>query len=63
MASKHLPPAPHSAEPWDGTDRDMHACIECQAYRGACTHRRWQATYVTALRATPQRCPGFRRKK
>lgn len=47
-----LPPAPHSAEPFDGTERDMVRCIDCRrAY--SCPR------VIPAMRTTPQRCANF----
>lgn len=49
-----LPPAPHKAEQWDGTDTGMHKCQDC-------TKRMGCKLFVPSI-TQPVRCADFRAK-
>lgn len=60
--SRAFPPAPHTAEPWDGTDRDMVLCNDCTEAFVQTWNGRGCASYVPSMQFTPQRCHRFRPK-
>lgn len=54
MTRRHAPSASHTAEPFDGSERDMHKCSDC-ARRLGCLKR-------IPIITQPVRCESFKPK-
>jgi hypothetical protein len=64
---KNPPSAPHTAEPFDGHERDMHKCGDCargSAHRWDHNAREWAGCpqFVPSI-TQPVRCDWFKPRK